>query len=147
MFNRSLFSRESEDWETPSDLFENLDKEFQFTLDPCCTEQTKKCEKHYTKEDDGLTKDWSNEVVFCNPPYGRAIAKWVQKASEEANRGATVVLLIPARTDTRWFHEHIYKKAEIRFLCGRLRFNGHHQPAPFPSMVVVMRKESNHERT
>ena len=138
---KTLLSSEKMDWETPQDFFDELNKEFNFTLDPCATPQTAKCEKFYTKEDDGLSKDWSGEVVFCNPPYGREIKHWVKKCSEEGKKeNTTVVMLIPARTDTIYFHEYIYNKAEIRFIKGRLKFVGNQKgsgSAPFPSMIVI----------
>lgn len=139
--NRALFSSESEEWATPKKLFDELNEEFFFTLDPCATKENAKCERYYTKADDGLSKSWRNERVFCNPPYGRTISKWVEKAAREVMNGAFVVLLIPARTDTAYFHDHIYKKHEIRFLRGRLHFNDSKNSAPFPSMVVVMRNK------
>ena len=135
---KGLMSSNSPEWATPQSLFDELDEEFHFTLDPCSTHQNKKCEKHYTKEDDGLSKDWSGEVVFCNPPYGREIVDWVKKCHEESTRGTTCVMLIPARTDTAWFHDYIYHNHEIRFIRGRLRFGDSDQNAPFPSMIIVM---------
>lgn len=138
MINSGLFSSKTNEWATPLALFQELDKEFGFTLDPCATPQNAKCEKFYTIEDDGLTRDWGGYRVFCNPPYGREIGRWVEKCYREAQRGALVVALIPARTDTRYFHEFIWKKAkEIRFLRGRLHFNESKQAAPFPSMIVI----------
>ena len=127
------------EWATPQAFFDELDKEFHFTLDPCCTLLNKKCKKYYTKEDNGLSKDWQGETVFCNPPYGREIVDWVRKCHWESLKGTTVVMLIPARTDTSYFHDYIYKKHEIRFVRGRLHFNESKQGAPFPSMIVVMR--------
>ncbi len=124
-------------WETPLDFFNELDNEFHFTLDPCATKKTAKCKRFFTKEDDGLKQNWNNEIVFCNPPYGREIGHWVKKSSEA--RGGVVVMLIPARTDTKYFHEYIYNKAEIRFIKGRLKFGECKNSAPFPSMVVVYR--------
>src|SRR3990167_1926524 len=118
MLNKGLYSSRTSEWETPQKLFDELNKEFHFTLDPCATKENAKCKKFYTKEDDGLSKDWLNERVFMNPPYGREIGKWVKKASE----GGLVVCLLPARTDTRWFHDYIYKKANIRFIKGRFKF-------------------------
>ena len=115
------FSSECQEWETPADLFKELDKKYHFTLDPCSTDQNAKCNKHYTKRDNGLKKSWQGETVFCNPPYGRDIKDWVKKCYEES-RHAKIVMLIPARTDTRWFHEYIYQKAEIIFLKGRIKF-------------------------
>lgn len=133
-----LFSSNSEEWSTPQDLFDKLNDEYHFTLDPCCTEQNHKCDKYFTKSDDGLSKNWGGERVFCNPPYGRAIADWVKKCSQEAKKPNTlVVLLIPARTDTLFFHDFIYHQAEIRFLRGRLKFGNSKNSAPFPSMLAI----------
>jgi phage N-6-adenine-methyltransferase len=135
--NQSLLSSKDMTWGTPIEFFKTLDAEFNFTLDPCAAPDTAKCEKYYTKEDDGLTKDWSGEVVFCNPPYGRELPKWVEKCYTEWKKGTTVVMLIPSRTDTRYFHDYILDQAEVRFIKGRLKFQGAKDPAPFPSMVVV----------
>ena len=131
------FSSASNEWATPQDFFNKLNEEFNFTLDPCATHENHKCAKYYTQEDDGLAQSWDNEIIFCNPPYGRQIKNWVKKASEAM--GGVVVLLIPARTDTTYFHDYIYNKSEIRFIRGRLKFGGHKNAAPFPSMVVVYR--------
>ena len=131
------FSSNSNEWSTPQGFFDDLNKEFNFTLDPCATGENHKCHKYFTQEDDGLVQSWDNEVVFCNPPYGRELKHWVKKASETV--GGVVVMLIPARTDTAYFHDYIYNKAEIRFIRGRLKFGGHTNSAPFPSMVVVFR--------
>ena len=131
------FSSKTNEWSTPQDFFNVLNKEFNFTLDPCATFENKKCQKFYTEEDNGLAQDWDNEIVFVNPPYGREIGEWVKKASKA--KGGTVVMLIPARTDTRYFHEYIYNKSEIRFLKGRLKFGDSKNSAPFPSMVIVFR--------
>lgn len=127
-----------DDWETPQALFEELDSVYHFTLDPCSTHENAKCAKHFTKEEDGLSRSWAGEVVFVNPPYGRGIADWARKCHEEAG-GAIIVGLFPARTDTRWFHDHIYGIAQIEFLKGRLKFEQNgipSSPAPFPSMLV-----------
>ena len=137
MLNAGMFSSNTDLWGTPQEFFNDLDKEFDFTLDPCCTKENAKCEKHYTREDDGLLQDWSNERVFMNPPYGREIGKWVKKAFES---NTLVVALLPSRTDTKWFHDYIYNIAEVRFVKGRLKFSDSENPAPFPSMVVVWRK-------
>jgi phage N-6-adenine-methyltransferase len=135
------FSSKTDLWSTPQAFFETLNKEFNFTLDPCATTDNAKCSKFFTKEDDGLKKSWGGEIVFCNPPYGRAIKDWVKKAHDEAKRFNTiVVMLIPARTDTQYFHEYIYHKAEIRFIKGRLKFGDSKNSAPFPSMVVIFKK-------
>ncbi len=134
-----MFSSKTDEWETPQDFFDELDKEFHFTLDPCATHENAKCKKYYTVKEDGLKQDWQGETVFCNPPYGKAIKNWVKKCYEESRKpNTTVVMLIPARTDTTYFHEYIYKKAkEIRFVKGRLKFGCSKNSAPFPSMVVI----------
>ena len=134
-----MFSSKSDLWATPQDFFDELNAEFNFTLDPCATPENAKCVKYYTIEDDGLRQDWQGETVFYNPPYGREISRWVKKCCEEAEKpNTTVVMLIPARTDTAWFHDYIYHKAkEIRFVRGRLKFGNSTNSAPFPSMVVV----------
>jgi len=128
------------DRETPQDFFDKLDKEFKFNLDPCALSGNAKCKNYFTPQEDGLKQAWNKYgAVYMNPPYGREITAWIQKAHEEAQKGATVVALLPARTDTRWFHEYIYGKYEIRFLKGRLKFNGMKNSAPFPSMVVIFK--------
>ena len=135
----AMFSTGKDDWETPQDLFNRLDSEFNFTLDPCCTTKTAKCKKHYTLSEDGLSKDWEGETVFCNPPYssGKQDA-WIRKCYEEGQKpNTTVVALVPARTDTARFHNYIFEKAEIRFLRGRLKFGGSINSAPFPSMIAI----------
>lgn len=132
------YSSHSNEWSTPQAFYDELNKEFNFTLDPCADATNHKCPKYYTQEDDGLSKTWDNEVVFCNPPYGREIKHWVKKASETV--GGVVVMLIPARTDTTYFHDYIYGKAEIRFVRGRLKFGDGKGSAPFPSMVVIFRQ-------
>ena len=138
-----MFSSKSDEWYTPEDFYKKLNKEFNFTLDPCATKDSAKCKKYYTKNDNGLIKSWQGETVFCNPPYGRAIKDWVKKCYEESKKPNTkVVMLIPARTDTSYFHDYIYKIAnEIRFVRGRLKFTNPmvdgNNSAPFPSMVVI----------
>lgn len=136
--HESLFSTGKNDWETPQDLFDQLDDEFHFTLDPCATDETAKCDYYFTEEDDGLIQDWGDEIVFCNPPYSdRQQTEWVRKCYEHSLNGGIAVMLIPARTDTKRFHDYIYGKAEIRFLRGRLHFGGSKNSAPFPSMIVI----------
>lgn len=141
MANLNVFrSSETMEWETPMDLFKILDDEFHFTLDPCATEKNHKCEKYYTKEENGLLQNWGGNRVFCNPPYGRQIHKWVRKAYEESLKDNTiVVLLIPARTDTTYFHDYILHRSEIRFVEGRIRFGEAKMNAPFASMIVIFR--------
>lgn len=117
-----MYSSNKDDWGTPQDLFDELDREFHFTVDLCADDSNHKCPKYYTKENDGMKADLTGEVVFCNPPYGKqSTLQWVKKCAEAK---ATVVMLLPARTDTRAFHEYIYHKAEVRFLRGRLKFTG-----------------------
>lgn len=143
--NNALLSSKNMCWCTPPDFFTELDREFHFELDPASTDKSAKCAKHFTPDDDGLKQDWGGYCVFCNPPYGRAIADWVRKGYEESRKpGTTVVMLIPSRTDTAYFHDWIFGKAsEVRFLRGRLKFtdedgNGE-DAAPFPSAVIVWR--------
>ena len=138
---KGLFSSNTDLWATPQDFFDKLNEEFHFDLDPCATHENAKCPIYFTKEDDGLSKDWSGYRVFCNPPYGSAIKHWVKKCHDEAQKGTLVVMLIPARTDTSYFHDYTYHKAELRFVRGRLKFGNAEQGAPFPSMVVVYNKE------
>ena len=140
---QACLSSKTDNWATPQDFFDNLNEEFHFTLDPCANEENHKCDLFFTKEQDGLTKDWGEHVVFCNPPYGKEIANWVRYSYEQSQKpNTTVVMLIPARTDTRYFHDYIYGKAEIRFIKGRLKFGSATTAAPFPSMVVIYRKSS-----
>ena len=140
VLNKSLmFSSNSNEWYTPQDFYDKLNKEFSFNLDPCSTHDNAKCEKHFTVEEDGLKQDWGGHVVFMNPPYGREISKWVEKAYNESLKpNTTVVCLIPARTDTAYYHDYIFGKAkDVRFIRGRLKFGGCKNAAPFPSAVVV----------
>jgi site-specific DNA-methyltransferase (adenine-specific) len=133
------FSSNHVEWPTPPWLFEALDREFGFDLDPCATADNAKCRRFYTVADNWLLQDWGHSTVFMNPPYGRVIGEWVAKARRSAELGATVVCLLPARTDTRWWHEHVLKADDLRFFRGRLTFEGGQHPAPFPSVVVVFR--------
>ena len=137
-----MFSNKTDRWATPQDFFDKLNDEFHFTLDPCANEFNHKCEKYYTKEDDGLVQSLRGETVFCNPPYGREIGSWVKRCyMHSVIDCGLVVMLIPARTDTKWFHDYIYNKpnVEIRFIKGRLKFGNSKNSAPFPSMVVIFR--------
>ena len=128
----------TDDWATPQDTFDKLHAEFNFTLDPCASDTNHKCPVYFTREQNGLLQDWGTETVYCNPPYGREIADWMAKADSAARAGATVVMLVPSRTGTKWYHR-IAKKHEVRFLEGRLKFGGSKNAAPFDSMVVVFR--------
>lgn len=133
----------SDVWNTPRWLFDALDREFGFTLDPCSDGANALCEQHFTPEDNGLLRDWGREVVYMNPPYS-AVGEWVRKAFGSAQEGATVVCLVPARTDSNWWHDYAMK-GEIRFIRGRLRFGdderrfGGSGSAPFPSAILVFR--------
>lgn len=133
-----LFSSKTGLWETPQEFFDELDAEFHFDLDVCALPENAKCARYFTPEDDGLSQPW-NGVCWCNPPYGSKVGEWVRRARFASAVGATVVMLLPARTDTRWFHDYIYgkKNVEIRFVRGRLKFGGCKNSAPFPSMVVI----------
>lgn len=143
--NKALLSSVKMDWRTPKDFFRALNEEFHFGLDVAALPENAKCSRYFTPEEDGLSQNWNvGGAVFCNPPYGREIGKWVQKAYYEHVRGGgTIVMLIPARTDTSYFHDYIYGKAEIRFIRGRLKFEDENgaamNAAPFPSMVVIFR--------
>lgn len=139
--NDGLRSSKCDTWETPRALFAELDAEFNFTLDVCALPSNAKCPRYYTPAEDGLAQPWpARDVYWCNPPYGRQVARWLAKAAESAKAGATVVCLVPARTDTRWFHRIIVPNAEVRFLEGRLYFGpGEDMRAPFPSLVAIFR--------
>lgn len=133
------YSSATPEWSTPQWLFDALDAEFSFSLDPCCTHENAKCDKHFTREDNGLLRSWAGETVWMNPPYGDEIGAWMAKAHGAAeNEGALVVCLVPARTDTAWWHNYAMKH-EIRLLRGRLKFGDAKDSAPFPSAVIVMR--------
>lgn len=137
MITQGLFSSNTPEWATPQDLYDRLNEKYHFNLDPCATKENAKCVKFYTLEDDGLKQNWGGRRVFCNPPYGREIGKWIRKCSEEAQKpGTIVVALLPARTDTRWFHEFIKDKTDVEFIRGRLKFGTSKNSAPFPSMIV-----------
>lgn len=135
---QTLMSSERMDWETPPELFDPLNEEFHFTLDVCATAQNAKCTRFFTPEEDGLKQKWTG-VCWMNPPYGREMKAWMKKAYEESLRGATVVCLVPSRTDTFWWHEYAMKADEIRYVRGRVRFIGAESTAPFPSSLIIFR--------
>jgi phage N-6-adenine-methyltransferase len=140
--NSSWFTSETDEWPTPQRVFDVLNWEFRFTLDPCATPENAKCERFYTRLDNGLLKSWSGEVVFMNPPYGEEIGTWMAKAHGAATQdGATVVCLVPARTDTAWWHDYAMKH-EVRLIRGRLKYGDGKESAPFPSAIIVMRPTS-----
>jgi len=141
--NSGLYSSATDDWGTPQALFDELNSEFNFTLDACASAHNFKVNVYFNKKINALAQNWTG-VVWVNPPYGRTIGQWMKKAFEESQKGATVVCLVPARTDTAWWHDYAIK-GEVRFLRGRLKFE---QPgfvknssAPFPSAIVIFRGE------
>ena len=132
------FMSESDQWATPQDLFNKLDSIFNFETDVCADASNAKCDKFYSVADDGLKQDWKG-VCWCNPPYGREIPKWIEKAyTSSVENNATVVCLVPARVDTRWWHDYCVK-GEMFFIKGRLKFGEATSSAPFPSAIVVFR--------
>ena len=146
MINEGMMSSSTDLWETPQDLFDSLNAEFGFTLDVCALPENAKCEKYFTPEIDGLSQRWEG-VCWVNPPYGREIGKWIQKAYESSERwGSLVVCLVPSRTDTQWWHNHVMSSAEIRLIKGRLKFGGCKNSAPFPSAIVIFKRGVNEPR-
>ena len=133
------FSSKTDLWYTPQDFFKKYDDVYKFETDVCATDDNAKCAKYYTEEMDGLSQEWRG-VCWMNPPYGRTISKWMKKAYESSLTGATVVCLVPARTDTGWWHDYAMK-GDIEFIRGRLKFGGSKNSAPFPSAVVVFKQE------
>ena len=130
-------------WATPIELFRRLDAEFKFNTDVCAVPDNAKCQHFFTPEQDGLKQDWTG-TCFMNPPYGRDIGNWVKKAHDSSLKGTTVVCVLPARTDTRWWHRYVAKADEVRFLAGRLKFGDAATSAPFPSVIVVFRPRLTH---
>ena len=138
MNDKVMFSSKSDVWETPQDFFDKLNAEFEFKTDVCATADNAKCENYYTPEQDGLKQEWQGNC-WMNPPYGREIGTWMGKAYNSARKnGATVVCLVPARTDTKWWHTYGVR-GEITYLKGRLKFGDGKNAAPFPSAVIVFR--------
>lgn len=138
-YKQTLGGAGKDEWETPLDTFQDLDREFHFDLDACASHENYKCDMYYTKEDDGLSKDWAGHTVFCNPPYSN-IKPWIRKCYQEGHKPNTIVVaLVPSRTDTQWWWNYVQHRAEVRFICGRLYFGGSKINAPFPSAVVIYR--------
>jgi len=131
------FSSQTVEWATPQALFDDLDAEFGFEIDVCATLENAKCPICFTQAQDGLKQQWTG-VLWMNPPYGRVIGDWVRKAYQSAQAGATIVCLLPARTDTLWWNQYC-PHGEVRFLEGRLKFGDGTKPAPFPSAIVIFR--------
>jgi phage N-6-adenine-methyltransferase len=132
-----MFSSNDMTWETPQWLFNKLDKEFNFTLDVCALPETAKCKNYYTPQIDGLKQDWEDNICWMNPPYGREVGVWIEKAYKESLKGAIIVCLIPSRTDTKYWHDYCMKTNEIGFVKGRLKFGDSKNSAPFPSAIVI----------
>ena len=140
MLQKAMISSKTNEWETPQDLFDELNKEFSFTLDPCATDKNAKCSKYYTKKENGLNQSWNEEVVFMNPPYGGSTGLWIKKACEESKQGAIVVCLIVSSTDRSYWHDYIFPYAsEIRFLRGRIKFGDAKSTAPFASAIIIFK--------
>lgn len=138
---KAMVSSKDNTWETPWKFFNELDKEFFFTLDPCAEDKTAKCSNYYTAETNGLNKDWSKDTVFMNPPYGGHTATWIKKALDESRKGAVVVCLIVSSSDRSYWHDYIFPYAsEIRFIRGRIKFGNADSTAPFASAVVIFDK-------
>lgn len=138
---RNLMSSERMDWGTPWPLFEQLNELFEFDVDVCAGHHNAKLDAYWDEQDDALSLDWCKVLegrphCWCNPPYGREIGKWVAKAQQEAQRGALVVCLLPARTETKWF-QIVWEAECVLFLKGRLRFEGAPSCAPFPSCLAI----------
>ncbi len=139
--NEGMYSSASDDYGTPQALFDRLNEIYHFDVDVCASHENAKCERYFTKEEDGLKQDWSQfDTCWMNPPYGRQIYSWIEKAYQTSLKGTTVVCLLPSRTDTKWFHRFCMK-GEIEFLEGRLKFNDGKTPAPFPSIIVVFKEK------
>lgn len=152
MKNEALYSSKSEEWETPQDLFDRLNKVYRFKLDACATKTNAKCRSFFSKTSNGLLQDWTPyKRVWLNPPYGRPIGTWMRKAYEESQNGCLVACLVPARTDTKWWHEQVLDKGSVTFVRGRLKFKRTDSkagdpvyPAPFPSAIVIYRPDTRH---
>jgi site-specific DNA-methyltransferase (adenine-specific) len=135
---KAMVSSKTNEWETPQWFFDELNKEFGFTLDPCTNNHNHKCQKYFTIKEDGLTQDWSKDIVFMNPPYGGHTGDWIKKAWEESKRGSVVVCLIVSSTDRSYWHDYIFPYAkQIRFIRGRITFGEASSTAPFASAVVI----------
>ena len=136
------FESARQDWTTPDALFNPINAEFRFTLDAAADAANARAPLFFCAADDGLRQDWGANVVWLNPPYGERtgrLSKWVEKAADAAAKGATVVMLIPARTNTNWFHDICLKRGEVRFIRGRPKFGGADHGLPQPLCLVVFR--------
>lgn len=135
--HRVHYSSQTDEWSTPQRLFDQMSKKFgPFDLDVCATPANAKCARFFTRNDDGLVQKWAPSRVWMNPPYGRTISKWMRKAWQESQRGAVVACLVPARTDTAWWHDYALK-GQVHLIRGRIKFGGHASSAPFPSAIII----------
>jgi phage N-6-adenine-methyltransferase len=139
MFNKDRFEAVKTDWETPQYLFDELTKEFNFSLDVAASSENAKTKRYFTVLDNGLTKVWENEIVWCNPPYGTEVPKWLQKGLLSKSLNTTSVFLIPARTNTKWWHSLCMKASEIDFICGRPKFGESTHGLPFPLALIIFK--------
>lgn len=135
--NKVVHSSIKHDWATPRSFFAEVSKEFRFHVDVCADVDNSCCDSFWDVELDGLSQNWGAMTCWMNPPFGPGIGKWVKKAYESSQAGATVVALLPARTDTRWWHAYVMQSTEVRFIKGRMRFSGAKINAPFPCCLVV----------
>ena len=135
------FDSVRQDWETPTALYVEMNNEFNFTLDAAAADHNTKCDLYFTEVDDSMTKSWAPHTVWLNPPYGKgySLAQWVKKSHAESLLGATVVMLIPARTNTNWFHEYCLRYGEVRFIKGRPKFGGADHGLPQPLCFIIFR--------
>lgn len=143
---RAMVSSKTNEWPTPQNLYDKLNQEFCFTLDPCSTNENHKAPKYYTIDDDGLKQDWSNDIVFMNPPYGGHTGEWIAKAYHESLKGALVVCLIVSSTDRSYWHDYIFPyAAQIRFIRGRIKFGDAKTTAPFASALIIFDSNNHYQ--
>ncbi|WII07008.1 DNA N-6-adenine-methyltransferase [Methanomassiliicoccales archaeon LGM-RCC1] len=136
-FTSGMRTSLTDDWATPQGLFDQLNEEFDFTLDVCASATNCKVSRFFDVNADGLKQDWTKDVCWMNPPYGRVIGQWVKKAYDTGLGGGTVVCLLPARTDTKWWRDYVMRASELRFIKGRVKFGNSNVGAPFPSVIVI----------
>jgi phage N-6-adenine-methyltransferase len=139
----NYFKSMRHDYETPKEFYQELNDEFHFDLDPCTTTNNLNCRYYFTEEEDGLKQDWKQRTAFVNPPYGDQLKKWAKKCYEEWGKGSTIVLLIPARTQTNWFHNYIYGKAEIRFIKTGIQFVNTKGKTKFPFLLAIFKPKED----
>ena len=142
MINNGLFTSKTDQWATPQNFFDKLNAQYNFELDVCADKTNHKVEKYYDEQTNGLIQPWAPYKCWMNPPYGRVIGQWMKKAYDESQLGALVVCLVPARTDTKWWHDYAMRGG-VEFIRGRLKFGDSKNSAPFPSAIVVFKPFSN----